>query len=114
MSGSELKMPESDCSNLLIRLRLHSTRESVAVDHSQLVNSASNQFMLVASFKLHGDNRPITVNDASVACDILAKWSRSQMLDINMNADGIFMGFQAWQDRFARGVFQEPDQPRRA
>ncbi len=36
------------------------------------------------------------------------------MLDIDMSADGTFMGFQAWQDRFARGVFEEPDQPGRA
>ena len=69
--------------------------------------------MFVSRFELQGNNRPVTVNYASLARDMLAKWSRSKMLDINMRSGGTLTSLQAWQYRFARGVLEKPDEPGR-
>ena len=67
--------------------------------------------MIVSRFELHGDHGPFTVNDAREACDLLAQWSRSQMLDIDMCSDGALAILQARQHCFAGGVFEEPNEP---
>ena len=104
-------MSGSDLSILPICLRPHSAGKSVTADDPQLVNSAGDHFMFVACFELQGYNRPIAVNYAGLAHDMMAEWSRSQVLDFNMCADGTFARLQGWQHRLARGVFQEPDEP---
>jgi hypothetical protein len=78
------------------------------------VEASADDLVFVAGFELKRDHRTIGLDDTRDALDRPAQGSRGQVADLDVRADGALPGVEQWQDRFPRGVLQEPNQPGRA
>ncbi len=95
-------------------LRRNSIGETVATDHLQFVNSASDSFVLVVGLKLKGDQPPVGVDHAGGTSDSMTQRRWGEVLDIDMCTHSAFVLVEYRQHRLSCGVLKKPNQPRRA
>ena len=88
--------------------------EPIDTNHAKFVDPSRNSLVFVASFELKGDQSTVGVDDPSFTRHLLADGCWCHVFDIHQHSDRAFVLLQHWQHRLARGVFQKPNEPRRA